>query len=289
MKPFWIRCAKKIEGIEQVYNMTKDISKFWIFSDVDGTLVEAPAAIPENNITALKRFTELGGHFAIATGRSEESALSYVQQLPVNAPCIIYNGSVIYDFAKKKMLYAQYLPPMWKRYVALIKEAFPSAGITLLGEKMYASVSAYPYVQKYLVDIDHVVPECRELEQVTEPCIKAIAVLPEDQIGELEAFVTKQAWSDVTISRSSPFFLELLPPDTDKGSGLKAYSRLYQIPIENTVAIGDYYNDEAMLRVAGYPVTVDGAPDDIKSLCRYVAGNCMDGALANLVAHLESL
>ena len=83
--------------------MIKKLSSLWIFSDIDGTMVEAPNPIPRRNLEALQRFTENGGHFAISTGRTVEAALQYANDLPVNVPSIIFNGGAIYDFAKKKM------------------------------------------------------------------------------------------------------------------------------------------------------------------------------------------
>ena len=82
--------------------MIKKLSSLWIFSDIDGTMVEAPNPIPRRNLEALQRFTENGGHFAISTGRTVEAALQYANDLPVNVPSIIFNGGAIYDFCKKE-------------------------------------------------------------------------------------------------------------------------------------------------------------------------------------------
>lgn len=268
--------------------MTQKLSDLWIFSDIDGTIVEAPNPIPSRNLEALRRFIGEGGHFAVATGRSVDSALQYVPQLPVNVPCITFNGAAIYDFSKKELVAAHYLPESWREYIAVIRERFPQAGVTLLSDRLYASVGEKPYVQTYLVDADHVVPQYLRMEDVSEPCIKAIIVLLEEDVPKLQAFLDECDWKDVSVLRSSPNFVELLPNGTDKGTGLREYARLMGIPIENTIAIGDYYNDEAMLRAAGLSVTVEGAPEEVKYLCRHVTGPCMGGALADLVEFLEA-
>lgn len=264
------------------------LSDLWIFSDIDGTIVEAPNPIPPRNLEALRRFISAGGHFAVATGRSVASAMQYIPKLPINAPCVIFNGAAIYDFAAENLLYAKYLPDSWRGYLTEIRSKFPQAGITVLNDRLYASVGAWPYVEKYLVDADHVIPVERSIDELEEPCIKAILVVPEAEIPGMQAYLRERAWPDVSMVRSSPYFVELLPQNCDKGTGLIEYGRLKGIPIENMIAIGDYYNDEAMLRAAGFPVTVAGAPEEIKNLCRHVVGNCMDGALADLVEYLEA-
>lgn len=268
--------------------MTKR-SDFWIFSDIDGTLVEAPNPIPRRNLEALRRFTMEGGHFAVATGRPVESALQYVTELPVNAPCVIYNGAAIYDFSEKKLVYAKRLPETWRRYVEIIMRAFPDAGITLMSESLYLSVARWDVIQRYIVDADHVLPEKGSCQDAAGPLIKLIVVVEAGRIPALSKFLSDQGWPDVGLSQSSPNFIELLPKGADKGSGLREYSRIYGVPMERIVGIGDYYNDEAMLKTVGLPVTVENAPEDVKILCRYVTGPCMNGALADLVEYLEKI
>lgn len=269
--------------------MTKNLKDLWIFSDIDGTIVEAPNPIPPRNLEALRRFTERGGHFAVATGRSVDSALQYVKLLPINVPCIIFNGGVIYDFARRKLHYAQYLAETWRGYVSQIHRAFPHAGITALNDRYYVSVANRGPVDRYLVKVDGVSPADARMDDVREPLIKAIVVVDEADVPPVLAFMEAQHWPDVDLVRSSPQFIELLPRDVNKGSGLREYSRLFGLPMENIIAIGDYYNDETMLRTAGFPVAVAGAPEEIKRLCHHVTGNCMDGALADLVEYLEGI
>ena len=76
--------------------MTK-LSDLLLVSDIDGTLMNFPAPIPPRNIEALRRFTAAGGRFSVATGRSIASARPYVEQLPVNAPCILYDLNGYYQ------------------------------------------------------------------------------------------------------------------------------------------------------------------------------------------------
>lgn len=269
--------------------MIKELSSLWIFSDIDGTMVEAPNPIPRRNLEALQRFTENGGHFAISTGRTVEAALQYANDLPVNVPCIIFNGGAIYDFSKKKMLYAKYLSKTWRDYAKMVLKHFPDVGITLMGEGIYIAAANYSYVKRYLANVDHVIPVHGTIDGTVGELIKIIFVAEEKDTSALAEFLSKIASHEMVVSRSSPNFVELLPFGVDKGSCLQKYSNLFQIPMENMIAIGDYFNDEAMLRTAGYPVTVAGAPEELKTLCRYVTGPCMEGALADLVIHLESL
>ena len=52
-------------------------------------------------------------------------------------------------------------------------------------------------------------------------------------------------------------------------------------------AIGDYYNDEAMLRSVAHPVCCGQAPDDLKSLCEHITCHCNDGAVNDFINYIE--
>ena len=73
-------------------------SGWLLFSDLDETLLNHQKEISAENRKALDYFTQEGGMFSIATGRSEVISRKFTQILPINHPAIIYNGCGIYDF-----------------------------------------------------------------------------------------------------------------------------------------------------------------------------------------------
>lgn len=50
-----------------------------------------------------------------------------------------------------------------------------------------------------------------------------------------------------------------------KGNGLQEMAAYFNIPIEDTVAIGDNFNDVPMLQVAGLSVAMGNAEEDVKN------------------------
>lgn len=47
----------------------------WLLSDLDGTLLPSDKQIPAKVLAGIQQFTEQGGHFTIATGRTLDSAV----------------------------------------------------------------------------------------------------------------------------------------------------------------------------------------------------------------------
>ena len=106
-------------------------------SDIDGTLVSA-GRIPERNVEAIRRFTQEGGLFALATGRSIQSARRYAALAGVNCPSIVFNGAIGYDFAADNPLWRESLPDGAKGIIPPIMERFPDIGVEVhSGKNLY--------------------------------------------------------------------------------------------------------------------------------------------------------
>ena len=85
-----------------------------------------------------------------------------------------------------------------------------------------------------------------------------------DEINENSSYEEK--WFSVSNSNCS------------KGNALKIVSKYLNIPIKNTIAIGNDKNDIPMFEVAGLSVAVANASDDIKSKVNHITlSNDEDG------------
>lgn len=268
--------------------MAIKLSDLIITSDIDGTLLHAPAPIPERNIKAITHFTQKGGRFAIASGRAIESARQYVQQLPVNCPCIVFNGCGIYDYSSEKLLFTHFLAGSALEHVRIICKKFPEIGAIMLSERTMYSVSSPYFVEKFL-GMENQPFVASAIGDIKEVLFKVIFAMEAETVFAVEQFANAQGWNDVSFVRSSTNYLEMLPLGCNKGTGLIHLTQVMGVSMEQIVSIGDYYNDFEMLKATGYPVTVEEAPDEIKRICKLVVGRCSDGAVADLIEHLEAI
>ena len=60
--------------------------------------------------------------------------------------------------------------------------------------------------------------------------------------------------------------LEIMENGVTKGSAVRTLCELKNIPISETVAFGDNYNDLDMLNTVGLPFLMGNAPEDLKKL-----------------------
>ena len=86
---------------------------------------------------------------------------------------------------------------------------------------------------------------------------------------------------------TSPVTLELSNCGVNKGSAVKKLADILGVDMNNTAAIGDYYNDVEMLKTVSHPACCGQAPDDIKSIVEYVTCHCNKGAVADFINYIE--
>lgn len=69
----------------------------------------------------------------------------------------------------------------------------------------------------------------------------------------------------------------------DKGGALRYLAEYYNIPIGQTVAIGDNYNDLPMLKAAGFGVAVENGEEALKRQAGFVTKSCDDNGVAYVI------
>ena len=73
----------------------------------------------------------------------------------------------------------------------------------------------------------------------------------------------------------------------DKGRGLRELCAHLNIPVETTIAVGDSFNDAAILRAAGLAVGMGNAAEPVRRLCDVIVRDCdHDGVAEAIRTHL---
>jgi Cof subfamily protein (haloacid dehalogenase superfamily) len=95
-------------------------------------------------------------------------------------------------------------------------------------------------------------------------------------LAHLQSLFCTLLGDDVTLFTSKPYFLEILPARTDKGTALKKVADFLGIQREETLAAGDSMNDEAMIRWAGTGVAMANSDERIKKIADIVIDKTND-------------
>lgn len=264
----------------------KEIKDLIIISDLDGTAIPMSGKISEKNINAVKYFTKLGGTFTIATGRTPRSARAYYREFCIEGAMIGGNGSMIYDTKTNVYLHGEYLDDSYKQVLRKVYQNFPKTGMSIIGvnEKEFIA-NKCKTISDYL-DYENIKFDYVDMDTLPDKAHKVLFLLetPEDKI--LPDFMDSLNDLNFTFVHSGGTYFEMLPRGISKGHQLQRLLDTYGKKIENTIAIGDFYNDVEMIKLARLGVAVGNAPDDVKGHADLIVKSCEEDAIADLIEYV---
>ncbi len=264
-------------------------------SDVDGTLMEQGYINPRN-FEKIDEFVSQGGTFCISTGRCPAAMKHIVSQFKTLHNVIFYNGGMVYDYANKEILINKVLNDEDKNFFIGVSNKITDIGIEVYsGDDVYivrksdGCIVHFEYERvdvKYATFDDVIKLPWNKVMTFYEATYDESAL--ENEINscclKTSEFTTANALIDGVKYRG----YEQLPKGANKGQGLLELAELIGVSKENIFAIGDYYNDFEMLKVAGISACPAESPDDIKSTVDFVAGGCRQGAVADFIEFLQN-
>ncbi len=257
-----------------------------IASDLDGTLIGDNSVIPQCNLDAIEYFKANGGKFTIATGRAIESTRHYVKIVKPNAPCIVFNGAMIYDYGSEKIIWKKPISKNALKYTKLIMKEFPEIGVEVCTEGPINIIRNTPLIMEH-VGIENISHCFKTLREVKKEWYKVFFAMESELIPKVQAYVNSLNHKDVWYVASSLNYFEMLPKGIDKGDAFIRLAKYIDINRSNTFAIGDYYNDIELLNAASTSATPENAPKDVKHISDMVVCSCNDGAIENLIRNIE--
>lgn len=261
--------------------------------DVDGTLLDFSGRIRPRVAASIQAAMARGCVVVLATGRRLQSVEPIAARLGIST-VILTDGAVIYDYRNRRPVYERTLhPDLLRRGVALTV----AAGISpilyespAVGGRMIAGPPSMtgPEAELFLANR----PEVQRLPvdqlELVECVIAIIAIADEARVGRLTA--TGYDNGDFTMIRWFPSAagyhhnaVSFAPPATSKGLALRWLAAEWGIPIEATMAIGDYENDVSLVAAAGFGVAMGNAVASVKQVAQVVVSDCDNDGVAEAI------
>lgn len=257
-----------------------------ILADLDGTLLDSQAQVSEENQRAIAYFTENGGRFSIATGRSKAGMEYFVPQLRMNAPAVIYNGAAIYDFAAQQAVQCWHVGQPGYILAKAVYEAFPDAGIEVyqldqpyIGRMNAITQRHFRYVKMPVLE--------RALEEIPQPWLNLLFTRDACCIAEVERFIAGNFPNQFFVQYSSDHFLEVLSPLTNKGIAALELAEVLGVLPENLYTVGDGKNDIQLLTCTANGFAPANACQQVLDLGLPILPNNDHHCISALIRHIE--
>jgi Cof subfamily protein (haloacid dehalogenase superfamily) len=100
---------------------------------------------------------------------------------------------------------------------------------------------------------------------------------------EVENKLNEMYGNELSIYRSEPFFVEIMPQNVDKAATLDVLVNMLGLNKENTICCGDGFNDLSMIKYAGIGVAMENAQEIVKESADYVTKSNDDDGIVHVI------
>lgn len=251
--------------------------------DLDGTLLNSKKTINASTYEAIKELREKGVSVVLASGRHPRGIIPVAEDLNLigtDSYLLGFNGGATVDLRDMRRVvdYRMNAGLAWQIADAALELGL--SPLTYTEDELLTLDMRNQYVQ-HEAKLSNLpmrqIPSFRE--GVTFKVHKVLVVGdPEIIKNGGEKILREKLASHCDVSRSAPFFLEVMPKGVDKGTGLETFLKLKNLGPQNLVAFGDGTNDQPMLDYAGIGVVMENGAEELKENADFIThSNDEDG------------
>lgn len=251
--------------------------------DLDGTLLRSNGTVSDRTVSVLQEARHRGVVVAISTGRMYTTAKPYGERLGLgDSPMVLFAGGLIQTIETGKKLFEQTISIPDTLALLNLAKTYHWQMQTYIDDVLRAAEDE-PLIQEYQAKTHCKAVICGDAFYHTVPAgsNKVLCRGPHDVLEERKAIIGRELPDRYMICFSEPTFLEIMPKGINKGFGIAKLGELYGLGVDQIMALGDSQNDIDMLKVAGLPVVMANASEEIKQYGAYItASNDEDGVAA---------
>jgi hydroxymethylpyrimidine pyrophosphatase-like HAD family hydrolase len=263
--------------------------------DLDGTLLGADGRVGERNLAALLAAEAAGITLAIATGRRHCYALKVLRGLGLHPDTLLVssNGAVVRTFGSElieqthmETSTAEWLCGHLGEFRNAMVITFDKVGPDGEDERGALVVEEledlHSSIGKWMLANEPYIAHLRPIEKClgAEKPIQMMLCGTVERMRRAEARMLEHEWvaavgqtsetAKISLNRTEYperdlSIVDILPAGASKGAALLRLAAARGIGASELMAIGDNWNDVSMLEVAGFPVLMGNAPDDLKA------------------------
>ncbi|MBQ8338388.1 MAG: Cof-type HAD-IIB family hydrolase [Oscillospiraceae bacterium] len=247
-----------------------------IASDLDGTLLRDDKTISQENLDAIKKFTEMGGIFVPTTGR----AIGEVPDFLLNNPDIRYiicsDGTGIYDKQTGRCEFDAIPHDLLMRAVDTFL-SYDTHIVMHYNNAAYSDTNAELFNKEQMEHLGELNPHFAHYAFSTyKPNFREFCASIGDaellfaffwDLSELEECAKRlEEMGEFSVLSSADRSIEIIRKTSDKGYALLRLADMLGIDKSETIAVGDNTNDHNLIECAGLGLAMGNAVPSLKEL-----------------------
>lgn len=247
--------------------------------DVDGTLLGRDGNISAENKEAIAQACGLGIKVSLSTGRTLQSGLKVINQLPLDGYHIFFDGALVTDPKQNKEVYIQLISK------TLVREAVEFAHLNEINLELFSATQYFIERETWASDIRRqyfgILPVLTDFTNIweRERIIKGtVAVSSVEERAKADSLCRRFegdldnltfSWTS-TPAYPNVDFVNIVARGVSKGKALEALTSYLAIPLAEVIAIGDERNDVSFLVTAGLAIAMGNAVAEVKAVADYI-------------------
>ena len=242
--------------------------------DIDGTLTNEKKEITRHTKQTILRMQKAGVKVVLASGRPAYGVVPTARELELEQYggfILSYNGGRIVDCSTGRTIYEKTIPNKLMGGIYGQVHDLDAALMTYEGDRIITEKPQDAYVAKEsFINKMKVKGVGNFLDYVTFPVVKCLVAADGGYLEAVEDKLKGYFGSQLSIFRSEPYFLEIMPKDIDKASSLERLRLQLGLERAEIAACGDGLNDISMIQYAGLGIAMANAQEAVKRVCDFV-------------------
>lgn len=258
--------------------------------DLDGTLTNQKKEITPHTKEVLKAFQEAGGTIVLASGRPTYGVAPLAEELELSryhGYMLSFNGALITACESGEVVFERMLPEGVPQQLADLADTYHTALLTYQGDEILTETPDNQYVLKEVICTKMQVRRLSDFRrEVNFPVVKCMLMENGVYLAGVEEKVRDYFHGELSVLRSEPYFLEVMPKGIDKAASLDRLLKILGTDRSRMMAFGDGFNDRSMLEFAGLGVAMQNGQPAIKAVADLIAPSNEDDGVAYVVESL---
>ncbi|MFP4287504.1 MAG: Cof-type HAD-IIB family hydrolase [Candidatus Izemoplasmataceae bacterium] len=252
-----------------------------IFLDLDGTIIDHVINdVPESTIRTIANLQKNNHKVIIATGRPPslfygvDKRLNIDSYIAANGRYVIYEGKeLLNDYIDKTLV---------RRFVKDMNDAGYDVGFETKDD--YAVNTKNTKFPDLFSDHFHLeYPKVIENFHIDSEILQMVLFTDNKDVIEN----LSETYPELEFNLSCPYGIDVNLKGGMKDIGINIICNYLNVPISETIAVGDGYNDISMIKKAGIGIAMGNAREALKEVADYVTDDCTNDGIEKIMKKLE--